>query len=112
MTTTAVNVAKLEDAIVKGTAAAFAFVNANPEGKNWYPCGFAWLAYKCRKNAREAAVLKAHGFSWDDYEKCYSLWAGKFHNTQSMDYKESILRAMNEVIAAEGFTMRVRTRID
>ena len=27
-------------------------VEAQTPESSWFPCGFAWLAYKCRKNAK------------------------------------------------------------
>lgn len=106
------DVQRAADAII---AAGQAYVAANPEGQNWYPCGFAWITYKCRKNAKEAGSLIARGFRWSDYEKEYTLSAGKFTNTQSMNYQEDILRAAvraADPFIADGVTFRVRSRID
>jgi hypothetical protein len=91
--------------------AAREFVSTTPEG-HWYPCGFAWLQYKCRKNAKEAKVLLDAGFRWDDYSKTYQLSPYEFTNTQSMDYKEAILRKMEEIMRGGGFKVSVFTRID
>jgi hypothetical protein len=103
----------LRVAIESAKRAAVEFVKANPEDpKNWYPCGFAWLTYKCRKNAKEAADLIAHGFRWSDYEKRYILSPYEWTNTQAMDYKESILRAMQAELKVHGYEFGIHTRID
>lgn len=102
----------LATALQNAKAAAVTWLKANPEGPNWYPCGFAYLTYKCRKNAKEAATLKHHGFSWNDYHKQYERTAYDMTNTQSMDYKESLLRVMADSLRNEGFAFNVRTYID
>jgi hypothetical protein len=102
----------LNSAIQSAIIAGRTFAAANPEGPNWYPCGFAWLTYKCRKNGAESKALIANGFRWGDYEKRYMLSGGTFSNTQSMYYKESILRVVQESLKEAGYTFDVQTRID
>lgn len=81
-----------------------------PEG-HWYPCGFAWIAYKCRKNAKEARILLANGFHWNDYSKHYYKSAPT--NTQSMNYQEAVLQAMQKSLVDNGYTnFHIQTRID
>ena len=108
------NILDIQNAIAAGKKAAAQYVAQNPEGSNWWPCGFAWVNYKCRKNAKEAGALMAEGFTWDDYRKVYSLSPYAWTNTQSMDYKAAILRdfvaAANTYMAADLFS--VRTYID
>lgn len=108
------NVREMEEAIRCLKAGAAAYVRNNPEGPHWYPCGFAWVTYKCRKNAKEAGSLIAEGFRWDDYEKVYTMTAYEFTNTQSMDYKEAVLRAgvRNATQRFPNIGFGVRTRID
>lgn len=93
---------------------ARAYIAEHPEGPNWYPCGFAWVsAPKMRKNGKGWEMLKAVGFKWNDYDKRYQLWAGAFHNTQSMDYKAEIMRVYADALAKAGFPgFTVGTRID
>lgn len=108
----------LQAALANGSLAAQHYVSQNPEGANWYPCGFAWATYKCRKNAAEAKVLTAYGWTWDDYRKLYTLSMGKFHNTQSMDYKVAIGGAFastaNAYLTNKGFpaAIGIREHID
>lgn len=106
------NILDVQNAILAAKAAARAYVAANPEGPNWFPCGFASLTYKCRKNAKEAGALIAEGFRWDDYRKEYSMSAYEFTNTQSMDYKEAILLAAARGAEPFGVNFSVRTQID
>ena len=108
------NILDVQNAVGYIAAGAAEYVQKNPEGPNWYPCGFAWVTYKCRKNAKEAGSLIARGFRWDDYEKVYTLSAYKFANTQSMDYQESVLRAGVAAAARHypNIHFGIRTRID
>lgn len=93
----------LRAAITAGKAAAAKYVRENPEDENnWFPCGFANLHYKCRKNAKESAVLQAEGFRWDDYRKTYSHGAYSWTNTQSLNYKAAILTAMQNAMREAG----------
>lgn len=107
-----VNAATLLTAIRDGKAAAAAYVAAHPEGPNWYPCGFANLHYKCRKNASIASILIAEGFRWDDYLKSYSHGAYDWTNTQSLDYKSGILQAFADAAEKHGVNLRLETRWD
>lgn len=85
---------------------------------HWYPCGFAWLAIRIRKNHRLAKTLIGLGFRWDDYDKSYQT---SLYNTipcaysemsQSMDYRARILNSVASVLQSEGMPFNVRTRID
>lgn len=93
-------------------------IEAQTPEASWFPCGFAWLAYRCRKNAKISKKLLVLGFRWDDYAKHYytSLYqdiptvAGM---SQSMDYRARVLWAVSKSLresGVEGFY--VDTRID
>ena len=85
---------------------------------SWFPCGFAYLVYPCRKNAKESKVLIDMGFRWNNYDKAYQ--SALYHSipaiagmSQSMDYRERILRAVCNELHNAGFTKAyVTTRID
>jgi len=87
------------------------------EESHWYPCGFAWLAIKIRKNGKLSNTLKSLAFRWDDYRKHY-YWsmphaAVKFPSmSQSMDYRARCLRAIADELNQAGFDCYVETRID
>ena len=66
----------------------------------WYPCGFAGIAYKCRKNAKVSKVLIECGFRWSDYEKQYRLSAPE--GSQSMTAKEMVAQHIIDRLEAEG----------
>lgn len=104
----------LQAAITAGNAAAS--TTAQQPEPHWFPCGFAWVTYKCRKNAKQAKDLIANDFSWDDYRREYSLSGGRFHNTQSMDHKENIVMAFataaNEKLTPGEGHFSTRTYID
>jgi hypothetical protein len=112
-TTDLITVADLDAAIIAGKQAARDFMATNPEDKaDWFPCGLAWVTYRCWKNAKEAATLTAHGFKWNDYQKQYELTAYEFTMTQSMNRQSAILRNVSEKIRAAGFDAYVRTYVD
>lgn len=109
------NILDVKHAITAILEAGHKYVAENPEGPNWYPCGFAGITYKCRKNAKEHVALVNAGFRWDDYHKEYYLSAYTFTNTQSMNYQEDILRAAVRAanpFIADGVSFGIRSRID
>jgi hypothetical protein len=102
-----------QNAFASAARAAQARSNLGDTG-HWYPCGFAWVsAPKMRKNAKGFKDLVAAGFSWNDYDKRYQLWAGTFTGSQSMDFKEAIAQAYVNTMQAHGFDgFSVGSRID
>lgn len=111
---TAAQVAYLPSAIKTAVAVGYAYVNANPENEaNWFPCGFVWLTYRCRKNSKEGKVLASLGFRWSDYDKQYQHSFYEVKHTQAMTYREQILTAMKDSLHANGFTgFEMVSRID
>lgn len=89
--------------------------SATPE-PHWYPCGFAWLAIKVRKNHRLSKTLQAYGFRWSDYEKCYQYRMPQAYCLpgmgQSMDYAARCLGAMAKYLKSVDIPCNVWTRID
>lgn len=97
------------------SAARVAQARANlGDAGHWYPCGFAWVsAPKMRRNAKGWKDLEAAGFSWNDYDKRWQLWAGKFTNSQSMDFKIIIAKSYVDAIGRQGFDgFSVGSRMD
>lgn len=91
-------------------------VEASTPEAHWYPCGFAWLCIKIRKNGALAKTLLSLGFNWDSYHRTYmysmpnqyiaeGMW-------QSMDYAARCLRAMAAKLREAGFECYVKTHID
>lgn len=85
---------------------------------HWYPCGFAWLAIKHRKNGPLSATFKHLGWRWNDYEKAYTYsMPASFRVApnmgQSMDYAARCLGALGRVLSDQGGVQAdVITRID
>ncbi len=101
----------LDTAVKNALAAARGHAASNPEGADWFPCGFAWVAFRCRKNAKESKTLIANGFRWDDYRKSYLFSAPT--RSQSMRYNEAVAQVAVDYLAQNGFDgFRVESWID
>lgn len=105
MTTSAFNVNDFNNAMEKAIAAATE--SAKVAEPHWYPCGFAWLSLRCRKNAKIGKALNNMGFRWNSYEKA---WQSSMYSLpcadgmgQSMDYRARILQAACDVLHAHGY---------
>lgn len=111
---TAAQVAYLPSAIKTAVVAGQAYVHANPENEaNWFPCGFVWLTYRCRKNSKEGKVLAAMGFRWSDYDKQFQHSFYEISRTQSMCYRENVIGAMRDSLHSNGFPgFAMASRID
>lgn len=110
---TTVNILDMQNTLDSAVAIGKMYIEANPEGSNWYPCGFVWLTYQCRKNAKQYVALVSRGWRWDDYAKQYTYSIGQLVNTQSMNYMEDIGRAMLNNLRASGIEgFGIQTRID
>lgn len=111
---TAEQVKYLPSAINTAIAVGYAYVKANPENENnWFPCGFVWATYRCRKNSKEGKVLAQLGFRWSDYDKQYQHSFYGIKHTQAMTYREELLRAMVDSLHSNGFPgFGVASRID
>lgn len=100
----------LSEAIRNAYCAVHHYQVANPATHN-YPCGFAWVEFRCRKNAREAKELIANGARWNDYAKCYSLSVST--RTQDMDYNFACCRTFADAMKEAGYEgFRACSRID
>ena len=65
-----------------------------------YPCGFAWVYLKVRKNDRFGKSLEAAGvMDWDNYAKHYKYWVGDFN--QSVSHKEVFAGKMAGLLTKE-----------
>lgn len=77
----------------------------------FWPCGFAWITFKMRKNHKHAKALINDGAYWDDYSRAYKY---RCHATssQNMDYKQAILNDVARYFQDNGIPVYVETRID
>jgi len=65
-----------------------------------YPCGFAWVYLKVRKNDVFGKQLEAlELMDWDNYAKHYKYWVGDFN--QSMSHKEVFAEKFSELLTKE-----------
>jgi hypothetical protein len=77
-----------------------------------YPCGFAWVELKCRKNSKIGKELEKEGImDWDDYEKRYKYWIGDYN--QSMLHKAAHGKKLAEILSSELFAeFEMKSRMD
>lgn len=71
-------------------------------GKNVmiYPCGFAWVYLKVKKNDKFGQQLKDAGIMhWDNFNKHYLYWVGDYN--QSMTHKEAHAMKLAELLSIE-----------
>lgn len=65
-----------------------------------YPCGFAWVYLKVRKNDKLGKQLEqAKIMSWDSYRKYYMYWVGDYN--QSAKHKEYHATKLAELLSIE-----------
>jgi len=91
----------LKDAFEKAIAEAkeYTFKTAG-ENVMIYPCGFAWVYLKVRKNDHFGNKLLDEGLmDWDNYAKHSKYWVGFFN--QSMIHKEVFAEKLAELLTEE-----------
>jgi len=98
----------LTNALFAGRKAAIDF----KEMDVMWPCGFAWINVKIRKNHRLASILREHGFTWNDYNKTYQYRGHSISGAQNMDYREKFLNVMVDHMRNNGIPCYVETRMD
>lgn len=65
-----------------------------------YPCGFAWVYLKVKKNDKLGKLLEAAGvMEWDNYPKHYYYWVGDYN--QSALHKETHAEKLAELLSIE-----------
>lgn len=77
-----------------------------------WPCGFAWIGLKIRKNHKFAKLLIEFGFRWNDYAKQFEYRGHDISHAQNMDYREQFLNDMSQYLRSHGIPSYVETRID
>ena len=102
----------LVTALSQGRDAGILSAQKNRNMDMIWPCGFAWITLKVRKNHKLAKFLKNFGFSWNDYGKSYQYRGHDISHAQNMDYRVQFLNDMNEVLRANGIPSYVDNRID
>lgn len=100
----------LTQAINNAFLAVHDFKTTNPETRH-FPCGFAWVSFKCRKNSKVGKELQALGARWSDYNKYYRISVPT--RTQDMEYNIRCCEAFVRAMKANGFDgFNVESRID
>ena len=76
-----------------------------------YPCGFAWVYVKLRKNNPFGKQLESIGFQWDVFRKHYCYWVGEYN--QSCSHKEAHAEKLAELLTKEfGMKFYHSSRLD
>jgi len=77
-----------------------------------YPCGFAWVYLKIRKNDAFGKKLEEERLmDWDNYAKHYKYWVSEFN--QSLSHKEVFAEKLAELLTKElGMQFNYNSRWD
>ena len=82
------------------------------DGKDNYPCGFAWVnIYGVKGNTKQGKAFKAAGIE-KDYSGAYSIWNPGNVNVQNVDVKEAGAQAAADVFTSYGFKAYAGSRLD
>lgn len=77
-----------------------------------YPCGFAWVELKVKKNNKLGKELeKEEMMMWDPISKSYKHWVAEYN--QSMLHKEAHAEKMAQILFEELFELfEAKSRLD
>lgn len=82
-------------------------------GKDSYPCGFAWVeVYGVKGNTKLGRNMTNAGFVRSDYKKCYEIRSITAINCQNVDVKEAGATAAAKVLEKYGFRAYSASRLD
>ena len=109
-------VAELKLIVEKAKAAAqtasLKFLNETLQGKDNYPCGFAWVnIYGVKGNTKLGRNLKAAGVK-QDYTKAFQIYNPSGVSVQNVDVKEAGAEAAADVFTSYGFKAYAGSRLD
>lgn len=102
----------LAEAQAKAKEATAKYYNTVLNGKDQYPCGFAWVNIYVKGNTKLGRALKEAGIKRSDYEKAFQLYNPSGHPCQNMDAKEAGAIAAANVFTAHGFKAYAASRMD
>ena len=99
------------------TACQLGRIEASFPEKSWFPCGFAWLCCKTRKNSKLGKELVRLGFRWNDYYKrfessAYNSIPSIDGMSQSMDYRVRIMQKVADYLNSQGYEFYTDCRMD
>ena len=82
------------------------------DGKDNYPCGFAWVnIYGIKGNTKLGRAMKQAGVK-QDYTKAFQIYNPSGVNVQNVDVKEAGAEAAAKVFESFGFKAYANSRLD
>jgi hypothetical protein len=82
------------------------------DGKDNYPCGFAWVnIYGIKGNTKLGRAMKQAGVK-QDYTKAFQIYNPSGVNVQNVDVKEAGAEAAAKVFESFGFKAYAGSRLD
>ena len=111
-------IAIMDEALLMAQAATGEYLAKELNGKDAYPCGFAWVniysyrGKKIRANSWLGKALAELGARKSDYEKCFKIWDPSKSMLQNIDAKYAGARAAADVLKRYGFEAYAGERMD
>ena len=107
---------EIKDIVTKAKKAAYEaagdYLVEKLDGKDNYPCGFAWVnIHGVKGNTKLGRNMKAAGIE-QDYTKAFQIWNPANINVQNVDVKEAGASAAAKVFESFGFKAYAGSRLD
>jgi len=107
---------EIKDIVAKAKKAAYEaasdYLVEKLDGKDNYPCGFAWVnIHGIKGNTKLGRNMKAAGIE-KDYSGAHSIWNPSDVNVQNVDVKEAGASAAADVFTSYGFKAYSGSRLD
>jgi|TARA_B110000495_G_scaffold145895_1_gene128779 hypothetical protein len=107
---------EIKDIVAKAKKAAYEaagdYFVEKLDGKDTYPCGFAWVnIHGVKGNTKLGRNMKAAGIE-QDYTKAFQIWNPASINVQNVDVKEAGASAAAKVFESFGFKAYAGSRLD
>ena len=107
---------EIKDIVAKAKKAAYEaagdYLVEKLDGKDNYPCGFAWVnIHGVKGNTKLGRNMKAAGIE-QDYTKAFQIWNPANINVQNVDVKEAGASAAAKVFESFGFKAYAGSRLD
>ena len=107
---------EIKDIVTKAKKAAYEaggdYFMEKLDGKDNYPCGFAWVnIYGVKGNTKLGRNMKAAGIE-QDYTKAFQIYNPSGINVQNVDVKEAGASAAAKVFESFGFKAYAGSRLD
>lgn len=108
----------LDEATILASRAAEKYMHDELQGKDAYPCGFAWVnirefnGKKIRANSWLGKALAEFGVRKSEYEKCFQVWNPGQVNCQNVDAKFAGAKVYADHLKKFGFSASAGERLD